>query len=112
SAVVTSLPLLVVIGLLAGLAVWGIRKTSAIEGIEAQGWPAALDTPAWAVMVSVVVVLVTVGVPIGAMELSMKRPFDLGRMWNTLAPQMGGSIWVASATGAIALLTAAWEAAR
>ncbi len=104
--------MLTVVALLAGVALLGARKLSAAESVDAGSWPLSLDAPFVAVIASWLIVLLALGVPIVAMVLSLKRSFDVVRLWNEFSPQIMGSLLIASITGVVALLLSLFASPR
>lgn len=109
AAVATSLPLLGVVLLFAGLALLGARKLSAAGEMETGDWPRALDAPRWVILLAWSIVGVTVFLPLLGLILSLHRAPDLRRIWDEFRPQLLGSIALASlsAGGGFALALSA-----
>jgi ABC-type Fe3+ transport system permease subunit/DNA-binding beta-propeller fold protein YncE len=106
AALATGMPLLLLIGCLAGVAVWSARRFTAAERVDAGDWPRSLDAR-WASLFGAMAMLgVTVVVPAGCMVASLKRPADAARIWQTFNPQVLGSILNASLAGIIAFILA------
>ena len=102
AAVATSLPLLAVVAALGGLAAWSVGRVSAAEEMDVGPWPRVLETH-WATKVlAVVVLVVTLVVPAGAMVASLQvhRPF--ASVWAQFSPQATGSIVIAACATVVA----------
>lgn len=104
AAVATAMPLFLLILVLALIGWLGTRRMSAAEHVEIGVWPRGLDAPGFVVALGWLVVLIALAAPIGALGLSLKRSFDVVRIWNEFYPQLTGSIITALATGIIALI--------
>ncbi|HEY7119428.1 MAG TPA: 6-bladed beta-propeller [Tepidisphaeraceae bacterium] len=106
AALVTAMPLLGVIALLSVGAFWIARRDDASDVVDVGTKPAVLG-PGWAsIVLSVIVVALTLILPIVAMVISIRRPFDLGRIWRTFSPPVIGTLSVGVIAGAISALLA------
>jgi ABC-type Fe3+ transport system permease subunit/sugar lactone lactonase YvrE len=106
AALVTAMPLLFVIGLLAILAVWAVGRDAASEFVDVGAKPRVLDAGRASLVLAMLVVGVTVVLPLATMVGSIRRPFDLGRIWRTFSPPVAGTLSVAVTTGVIAATVA------
>lgn len=103
AAVATALPMLGIVVALSLAAFGLIRRVSAGESMEYQAWPRVLDAGWWAKAVTVLVLLVTLAVPTGAMVVSMARPLDPMHTWAVLGPHVSGSLFIGLLSGGVAL---------
>src|SRR4029077_18676731 len=94
-AAATSLPLLVVTMILAGVAAWAARRFSTGEQIEIGSWPQAIDAPRWAVALAIALMLLNVGVPTASLLVALRVKLDLMQIWTEFAPAVQGSMAVA-----------------
>jgi ABC-type Fe3+ transport system permease subunit/sugar lactone lactonase YvrE len=106
AAAATSLPLLAVTTLLVLAAVLSGRKLVVSERIDAGAWPAILDVRGRTLAAAWGVVFVTSVVPIAAMSLSLQESSGVSTIWREFAPQLSGSIIIASVTGMMAAVVA------
>jgi ABC-type Fe3+ transport system permease subunit len=111
AAVVTAIPMLLVVGLLVAAAAWGSWRLSVTEALEVGDWPRALDARWLARGLSLLVIIVTLIVPVAAMILSLKRDWDLSRVLDVYSPYVEGSLGVALAAGIAGFLVAMSAAA-
>ncbi|MGH7179247.1 MAG: hypothetical protein ACREJC_17855, partial [Tepidisphaeraceae bacterium] len=112
AAVATALPVLTIIAML-GATAWVVsRRWSAFEQIEHGVWPRSLDAGLRSLVLSWLIILLTLGAPIVALVLSMKRPLDAMLIWTEFGPQVTGSIIVAAMTCVVATLVALAAAVR
>jgi len=102
AAVATALPMLVVIAILALVAMLSARTLSAAEQVNAPDFPRSLEAPVAATLLSWLIVARTLGVPLVALTMSLKRPFDVMRWWGEFSPQIVGTLVVAGITGMVA----------
>ena len=105
-AVATAMPLLAVVGVLGGATLWGARRLSATEEIDAGAWPRALDAGRFATVLALGVVALTLFVPARAMFVSLLRPFDPLAVYTKFQTQVHGSLLLAGLAGAVALVVA------
>jgi iron(III) transport system permease protein len=112
AALATSLPLLATMMLLALIAYTAARGLSVTEAVQVGPWPRALSTRGWVIALAWVVIVFTVGVPILAMFLSLKRHLSPAEVYNEFAPQASGSIVIALTSGIVALCLALSGALR
>ncbi|MDQ3439897.1 MAG: hypothetical protein M3478_06055, partial [Planctomycetota bacterium] len=112
AAVAASLPLLVIIALLAAIAFLLTRCSTATDTVDTGPWPAPLDAPRIATILAYLIVLLTLGVPLVSMFLSLRIPFDPVDAYGEFAPQISGSLLIAGATGMVVAAAALWAAAR
>jgi ABC-type Fe3+ transport system permease subunit/DNA-binding beta-propeller fold protein YncE len=101
AAIATALPLLGVVIILALIAWFGSRKLSAAENVDTGSWPRALDAPVAAGLLSWLIVGVVLLVPLVALAGSLKRSFDVQRLWHEFSPQVVGSLMVAGCAGVV-----------
>ncbi|HMB96296.1 MAG TPA: 6-bladed beta-propeller, partial [Tepidisphaeraceae bacterium] len=106
ASVATALPMLGVITILAIIAILTTRKLSAAENIDADAWPKSLDAPVIAILVSWLIVLITLLIPILSLIFSLKRAFDIQRMWDEFEPQILGTMQIAGYTAIAASMLA------
>jgi len=112
AALVTSLPLLVIIALLGAAAAWAVRNLASAEEIESGPLPKALQAGAVPVVLAALSFFLAVVVPIGSMIRSLRSDFSFERFWQVYEPQMTGSIVLAGTAAAGALLMAICGAVR
>lgn len=112
AAVATAVPLLVITALLAGLAAWGATRLAGSEAVAVGAWPRALDAPGWAIGTSLLLVVVTVGVPVGSLLMALKSPLSATRAWGVFGPQVAGAVAVGGLALAVAGVMAFAAAAR
>jgi ABC-type glycerol-3-phosphate transport system permease component len=106
AAVATTAPLLVCTMLLAIVAMWGSRISSASDSISTGSWPRALDAPWWVLTITLLLLFLNVGVPVWALVGSLHIPFSLPKMLDTFGPEVGGSIFVAVVAASVVLIGA------
>jgi ABC-type Fe3+ transport system permease subunit/DNA-binding beta-propeller fold protein YncE len=112
AAVAVNAPVLVAVAVLSIVALVGVRKLGAHDSIDVGAWPRSLDAKRSVVVLSWLLVIVTLGVPMVALLLSLKRRFDPELIWAEFGPQVSGSILVASIAGAVMLSLALATCAR
>ncbi|CAN5404523.1 hypothetical protein BH09PLA1_BH09PLA1_01170 [soil metagenome] len=112
AAVAVSVPMLIAIALLAMIAGIGARKLSAADAIESGTWPRSLDTRFFVVLAAWLIVLIAIATPLVALALSLKRKFNPPLILAEFGPQIGGSILIASLTGALVIALALAAAVR
>jgi ABC-type Fe3+ transport system permease subunit len=103
AAVAATLPLMACTVLLAGIAIYGARLSSASDSVTIGRWPRSLDAPWWVGVLTLALLLLNVGVPVWALVHSMRVPFSIPEMFHTFAPNVRGAIFV----GVVAALLAA-----
>jgi ABC-type Fe3+ transport system permease subunit/sugar lactone lactonase YvrE len=101
-AVATTLPLLLVVGGLSVVAYGLLRERAAGSEVAGGQWPGVLDAGGVMKGLSVVMLMVTLAVPVGALVLSMRRTFSPVTMFVTFAPQLVGSLVIAACVGVLA----------
>lgn len=112
SAVAVSLPLLVVIALLATPVLIAARKLPAAEEIDVGDWPRALDARWPLKLAAIGAVVIAVIVPAASLVISLKVHRNPHDIWNEFSPQAVGSLSISLATALIAFALAAWVAVR
>jgi ABC-type Fe3+ transport system permease subunit len=110
ASVVTTLPLLGCVALLAMLSIWGVRLTSASDAVTVGRWPQCLDAPLWAEIATVALLLLNVGVPVWTLVGSLHIRFSIGDMLWTFGPEVVGAIVLGCIT-AVLLAIAAFSCA-
>ncbi|MBC8107016.1 MAG: hypothetical protein H7Z14_10540, partial [Anaerolineae bacterium] len=73
AAVATSVPMLIVIGVLSIIAAIGARKLTAADAIESGAWPASLNARRRVTVAAWAIALLAIAVPIVSLCLSLKR---------------------------------------
>ncbi len=115
AAVATAMPLVLITIALAALAAWAARvgMSEELNPNEADGhsWPRSLDASRWTVALTVLLVLVTVGVPVAALVGSLREPVEPWRMWHDFGRQVQGALLVAGEAALVAAVAAAFCAA-
>lgn len=107
AALATAIPLLLVIALLATIAFFAIGGSNSLSGeIDIGPWPRALEAGAVARVLAIVVTALMIGIPFGALIVSLQRDFDPMFIWKQFSPQVTGSLLVATLTGLVALILA------
>lgn len=106
AAVATSVPMLMLIGVLSIIAAFGARKLTAADEIESGAWPASLNASRRVILAAWLIALIAIAIPILSLCRSLKRPFNAQMIWAEFSPQITGSIIVASLTGAIVVALA------
>lgn len=112
AAIATAVPLLVVMLLLAGLAAWKSARMGEADELSLYTWPRVLRAPTWAAVASVLLVLVTLGVPVIALIASLRIPFSTQRVWTEFGPEVTGSLIVAAIAAMVALVLGFSSAVR
>lgn len=114
AAVATATPLLMVTVLLACIAAWGATRGSAADELAVGAWPPVLDASSWAVVATVFLLLLNIGVPVWALVHSLKQVSDLSPFWliGEFGPQVSGAMIVATLAAAVALIAAVFSAAQ
>ena len=108
NALAVSLPLLFVIGLVAGPVIWLARRSPGAEEIDVGGWPRVLDAGSFAKTQAMFVIVLAVAVPTVSMLLSLhvwRSPLEV---WGEFSPQVLGSIAIASMASLVGLGLAFW----
>ena len=106
AAVATAAPLLAATVLLAAIAAWGAGRSSASEALAVGDWPPVLDVSRATVIITLLLVALNVGVPVWALQRSLRVPLSIGRIWSEFGPQVNGALAVASGAAAVALIGA------
>jgi ABC-type Fe3+ transport system permease subunit/DNA-binding beta-propeller fold protein YncE len=106
ASVAASAPLLGVVVILAIVAMISSRKLSINESIQTGTWPRALNAPAAACVIAILVSTIALGIPILSMVLSLQMKTTFQDLWIVYQPQITGSILIAGATGIVALILA------
>ena len=112
AAVATALPLVLCTAVLAVVAVRGAGAAAATDAVSVGPWPRVLDAPAWAVAVTIGLVLLNVAVPVASLVGSLHVPFAPGRMLAEFGPQVRGTLLVAGIATAVAIVASASAAGR
>ena len=112
AAVAAAAPMLLVTILLAVLAAWGAKQTSAGDSLAVGRWPPVLDAPRWASVASVGLIVLNVIVPVIALIASLHVRPDPVKMSYEFGPQICGAALVALLSAAVAVLAAFSSAAR
>ncbi len=112
AAVATAFPLLAFTVMLAAVAAWGIRRTSAADTLAIGDWPPILDVSLWTLAATTLLVLINIGLPIVALFGSLRIGFMPTRVWAEFQPQVIGAMTVAGEAAAVALIAALFFAAR
>ncbi len=112
AAVATAAPLLAVTVLLAILAAWGARRSSAADALAIGDWPRVLDVSRWTVAATVLLIVMNIGVPVVALVASLRTAFSPQGIWGTFAPQVQGAMIVAGEAALVGLIAALFAAAR
>jgi ABC-type Fe3+ transport system permease subunit len=110
ASVVTTMPLLGCIGLLAITSIWGVKRSSASDAVTVGRWPRCLDAPRWAGAITVALLMLNVGVPVLTLVGSLHRKFSISFMLQVFGPEVMGAILVGCIT-AILLAVAAFSCA-
>jgi ABC-type Fe3+ transport system permease subunit len=106
AAVATAVPMIVAIGALACVAILAARRGGGADAIDIGTWPRALDAGAIPTAFTTCVLALVVVLPIACMIVSLKRPANSARIWQTFSPQVAGSLLNGCLTGAVALALA------
>ncbi len=112
AALATALPMFVAITLVAALAVLMVRGNTVSDQVDAGPWPAVLRAGPLPTVLSIAVMLVTVGVPTFCLCYSLKRKPDPSRIWHTYSPQVIGSLGNAALAGAVGIALALLSSLR
>ncbi|MBC7783652.1 MAG: hypothetical protein H7144_07410 [Burkholderiales bacterium] len=92
----------------AAIALW--QRTRLDEAIELAQPPSGLGSrPGWTIA-GWLVVIATIALPIGAMVMSLDRPFNPVRVTHEHLPQVLASLWIAGATGIVGIIIAVCSA--
>jgi ABC-type Fe3+ transport system permease subunit len=106
AAVATAAPLIGVTLLLAIVAAWGAASTSATDALTAGAdWPPALNASRKAIVATIFLLALNVGVPVAALIGSL-RSFSIPRMYGEFGPQLGGTMLVATEASLVAIALA------
>jgi sugar lactone lactonase YvrE/ABC-type maltose transport system permease subunit len=106
AALVTAMPLLGVIAILSFCALrWG--RGEAGDAVDVGPKPAVL-APGWiAIGLALGVIGVALVLPMATMVGSIRRAFDVGRVWRTFSPPVLGTLSIALAAAGVAAIVAA-----
>jgi ABC-type Fe3+ transport system permease subunit len=110
AAVATAAPLVGITFLMAMLVVWAAFRFSASESVAVEDWPRILDASIWPVLAVIILAVLNIGVPVGALIKSLRIPFSPTRIWAEFKPEVSGAVIVAclaAATAAAAAFSAA-----
>jgi ABC-type Fe3+ transport system permease subunit/sugar lactone lactonase YvrE len=107
AALVTAMPMLLVIAILSAIVLFWGRGDEASESIDVGAKPRVLAAGWGSILLAIGVIGIALVLPIVSMIGSIHRGFDLSRIWRTFSPPVSGTLSVATATGAIAVLLAA-----
>jgi ABC-type Fe3+ transport system permease subunit/DNA-binding beta-propeller fold protein YncE len=107
AALVTAMPLLVVIGLLSWITIRLGRYDAGGDSIDPGAKPRVLEAGRISIALAGLSIGVTLILPLAAMIFSIHRTFDLGRIWRTFSPPVLGTLAVAGMTGVVAIVLAA-----
>lgn len=110
AAVATAAPLIAITFLLAMLVVWAAFRFSASESVAVEDWPRILDASIWPVLAVIILAVLNIGVPVGALIKSLRIPFSPTRIWAEFKPEVSGAVLVAclsALTAAVAGFSAA-----
>jgi ABC-type Fe3+ transport system permease subunit len=105
-AILTAAPLLVVTVLLALLAVKIAGKFSIGAVVHANDWPPILDAPKWIIALAGALLLLTLGVPIGALLASLKYLDSPAVLLNEFGGALAGSGFLFLIVGILAIVLA------
>ncbi len=106
AALVTALPMFMVILVLTGIVARLLRRDSGGERIDAGPIPAVIRAGWKCKLLAAGVLAMTLALPIGTMIGSVSRPFDIGRIWRTFSPLITGTLSVGIGAAAIAAILA------
>lgn len=106
AAMMTALPLLAAIGLLAVLAIRASGRLALTAKVHVGDWPPILDAGAWARRFAVGVAVVCGAVPLAALVFSLRTIDTPQRLWSEFAEPLGGSGFVFAVVASIALAAA------
>lgn len=113
AAVATSLPLLLVAGVIGTLGILGVRKVSTGSDVLHEGaLPRALQTGWRMKLMAMLIVIVTLIVPAASMVASLKIFRSPASIWTQFSPQAWGSIALASCAAGAAVIIAFAGAVR
>jgi ABC-type Fe3+ transport system permease subunit len=101
AALATMLPSLLLTLCLAMVGWRVARRLSADQDLSTGQGPSPLATPWWVDGLAMAVVLLGVGLPLGAMVASLRTSFDPARIANAYAPQLVGSMSLALAAAGV-----------
>ena len=114
AAVATALPLVLATAALAVTAAWAAGRSGAADAVAVGRWPRVLDAPPWAVLLTLLLVAVNVGVPVLALVGSLKVS-----VWSSVTgavaefgPKVGGSVLLAGIATVVAATVAMSAAGR
>jgi len=106
AALATSLPLLLITCVLAGVCAWGATRIADVDSITLHDRPAILDAPRWAYLLAGTLLVINIVVPIVALLHSLREPLSIGKIVTTFAPALAGSYAVGGMAGCVALVIA------
>lgn len=104
AALATALPMVIGVLILALFAGRVLRRRGSAEAHEIGAWPRILNARRWSKLAASLVITATVGLPLAAMALSVRRQIDFTQTWDAVSPQIIGSVQIAAVTGALALV--------
>jgi ABC-type Fe3+ transport system permease subunit/sugar lactone lactonase YvrE len=107
AALVTAMPMLLVIGLLSVGALLLGRRDDVSDSVDIAAKPRVLEARWGSILLATLVIAVALVLPFGAMVGSIHRRFDLGRIWRTFSPPVLGTLSVAGMAGIIGIMLAA-----
>ena len=114
AALAAALPMLVIVALFSIPIVRVARRLAATttEEIDLGPWPRALDAGILVMLAAVAVVIITVIVPTASLIVSLEIHRPLPEVFDEFAPQISGSLFIGTITGASALALAIFATAR
>ena len=112
AAVATAAPMEMVTIVLAIVAAWGASQTAASDEINVGDWPRVLDASKFAVITTLVLLLLNIGVPIVALLGALRIALSVPKMFNEFGPQVIGSVQLASFATVVATLASLSAGAR
>jgi ABC-type Fe3+ transport system permease subunit len=106
AALVTAFPLLAVIGALSFVAL-RVGRDDASDAVDHGAKPAVLWAGWASVLLALIVIAITLVLPMVTMVGSIRRAFDLERVWRTFSPSVLGTLSVALLAAGVAFVVAA-----
>jgi ABC-type Fe3+ transport system permease subunit/sugar lactone lactonase YvrE len=112
-AVATSVPLLLVAIILGAAGILGVRRVSASADDLHEGyWPRVLEPGMGLKLLALLIVVVTLAVPTGAMIASLRIHRSLLTVWREFSPQATGSLIIATCAAILSGIVAFCAAVR
>jgi ABC-type Fe3+ transport system permease subunit/DNA-binding beta-propeller fold protein YncE len=106
AAIITGAPLVLAVAILSGLALWMLARTTTDGDVDYGPIPQILHPSRRCIVAAVIVLLVVLAVPVGALAASHSGPRSLGFVLAEYQPQLIGTLVVALVTAIFAAVVA------